>query len=126
MNPRASTGARYTYERYKLPVYITENGMSGIDWVSMDGKVHDPQRIDFTRRDLLELRNAIKAGADIRGYFHWSILDNFEWSQGYKERFGLVHVDYTTQKRTPKDSAHWYAKVIASNRAHLDQDPFGG
>lgn len=117
-------GPRFTYERYKLPVYITENGMSGIDWVSMDGKVHDPQRIDFTRRYLLELRNAIRAGADIRGYFHWSILDNFEWSQGYKERFGLVHVDYTTQKRTPKDSAYWYSKVIASNGAHLDQDPF--
>ncbi|MBL8887230.1 MAG: beta-glucosidase [Phycisphaerales bacterium] len=117
-------GPRYTYERYKLPVYITENGMSGIDWVSMDGKVHDPQRIDFTRRYLLELRNAIKAGSDIRGYFHWSILDNFEWSQGYKERFGLVHVDYTTQKRTPKDSAYWYAKVIAGNGAHLDQEPF--
>ena len=117
-------GPRFTYERYKLPVYITENGMSGIDWVSMDGKVHDPQRIDFTRRYLLELRNAIRAGSDIRGYFHWSILDNFEWSQGYKERFGLVHVDYTTQKRTPKDSAHWYSKVIASNGAHLDQEPF--
>ncbi|MBX3381636.1 MAG: beta-glucosidase [Phycisphaeraceae bacterium] len=119
-------GPRFTSERYKLPVYITENGMSGIDWVSLDGKVHDPQRIDFTRRYLLELRNAIRAGADIRGYFHWSILDNFEWSQGYKERFGLVHVDYTTQKRTPKDSAYWYAKVIASNGGHLDQDPFGG
>lgn len=117
-------GPRYTYERYKLPVFITENGMSGIDWVSMDGKVHDPQRIDFTRRYLLELRNAIRAGADIRGYFHWSILDNFEWSQGYKERFGLVHVDYTTQKRTPKDSAAWYGKVIASNGSALDTDPF--
>lgn len=116
-------GPRYTYERYKLPVYITENGMSGIDWVSMDGKVHDPQRIDFTRRYLLELRNAIRAGSDIRGYFHWSILDNFEWSQGYKERFGLIHVDYATQKRTPKDSAYWYQKVIASNGAHLDANP---
>ncbi|MBS0191680.1 MAG: GH1 family beta-glucosidase [Phycisphaerales bacterium] len=117
-------GPRYTAERYKLPVYITENGMSGIDWVSMDGKVHDPQRIDFTRRYLLELREAIRAGSDIRGYFHWSILDNFEWSQGYKERFGLVHVDYATQKRTPKDSAAWYQKVIASNGKHLDTDPF--
>ncbi len=117
-------GPRYTYERYKLPVYITENGMSGIDWVALDGKVHDPQRIDFTRRYLLELRNAVKAGADIRGYFHWSILDNFEWSQGYKERFGLVHVDYDTQKRTPKDSALWYRTVIDSNGAALDKDPF--
>lgn len=116
-------GPRYTYERYKLPVYITENGMSGIDWIGMDGKVHDPQRIDFTRRYLLELRNAIRAGSDIRGYFHWSILDNFEWSQGYKERFGLIHVDYATQKRTPKDSAYWYQKVIASNGAHLDVNP---
>lgn len=114
-------GPKFLYENYKVPVYITENGLSNTDWVSMDGQVHDPQRIDYTRRYLLHLRRAIQDGADIRGYFHWSILDNFEWAEGYKERFGLIHVDYQTQKRTLKDSARWYAGVIASNGATLEQ-----
>jgi beta-glucosidase len=113
-------GPRFIAERYKLPVLVTENGMSNLDWVHSDGAVHDPQRIDFTRRYLIELRKAIEDGADIRGYFHWSIMDNFEWAEGYKDRFGLIHVDYTTQKRTLKDSAHWYAEVIASNGGVLD------
>ena len=112
-------GPRFVHERYKLPVLITENGMSNLDWVHSDGAVHDPQRIDFTRRYLLELGKAADDGADVRGYFHWSIMDNFEWAEGYKDRFGLIHVDYTTQKRTLKDSAHWYAEVIASNGAIL-------
>jgi len=112
-------GPRFLYERYKLPIVVTENGMSGIDSVSLDGKVHDPQRIDYTQRYLLALRRAIADGVDIRGYFHWSIMDNFEWQQGYKERFGLIHVDFETQKRTLKDSARWYAGVIASNGADL-------
>ena len=77
--------------------------------------MHDANRIDFTARYLTELHKAITDGADIRGYFHWSILDNFEWAEGYTKRFGLVHVDYDTQVRTIKDSARWYAEVIASN-----------
>jgi beta-glucosidase len=117
-------GPRFMHERYGLPMYITENGLSSMDWVSMDGKVHDPQRIDFTRRYLLELRRASADGVDIRGYFHWSFMDNFEWAAGYRERFGLVHVDYATQQRTPKDSFAWYRKVIESNGASLDADPF--
>ena len=108
-------GPRFIAERYKLPVLITENGMSNLDWVHADGAVHDPQRIDYTRRYLLELHKAVADGADIRGYFHWSIMDNFEWAEGYKDRFGLIHVDFATLKRTLKDSAHWYAEVIASN-----------
>jgi beta-glucosidase len=112
-------GPRFLYERYRLPIVVTENGMSGTDWVSLDGAVHDPQRIDYTRRYLLALRRAIADGVDVRGYFHWSIMDNFEWQQGYKERFGLIHVDFQTQSRTPKDSAHWYAKVIQSNGGTL-------
>lgn len=108
-------GPRFIYERYGLPIYITENGFSGLDWVAADGAVHDPQRIDFTLRYLRELARAIEDGIDIRGYFHWSFMDNFEWAEGYRQRFGLVHVDYTTQKRTPKDSAKWYASVIRSN-----------
>lgn len=106
---------RFLHERYKLPIVITENGMSGADWVSLDGKAHDPQRIDFLHKYLLALGRAIKDGVDVRGYFLWSIMDNFEWGEGYKERFGIIHVDYTTQKRTLKDSAYWYQKVIATN-----------
>jgi beta-glucosidase len=113
-------GPRFLYERYRLPIVVTENGLSNTDWVSADGQVHDPQRIDYTRRYLLALRRAIVDGVDIRGYFHWSIMDNFEWQQGYKERFGLIHVDFETQKRMLKDSARWYARIIDSNGAALD------
>lgn len=112
-------GPRFFYERYKLPVYITENGLSSMDWVALDGQVHDPNRIDFLARYLRELRRATQDGVDVRGYFQWSILDNFEWAEGYKERFGLVYVDYPTQRRIPKDSAYWYQDVIASNGANL-------
>lgn len=118
-------GPRFMHERYNVPIYITENGLSSMDWPSMDGKVHDPQRIDFTRRYLLALRRACDDGVDIAGYFHWSLLDNFEWAAGYRERFGLVYVDYATQQRTPKDSSAWYRRVIESKGAHLDSDPFG-
>lgn len=116
-------GPRFFYERYHLPVFIFENGISNLDWVAMDGKVHDPQRIDFTRRYLLSLRQAVQDGIPVAGYFHWSFMDNFEWGEGYKERFGLVYVDYATQQRLPKDSAHWYSQVIASNGKSLDLNP---
>jgi beta-glucosidase len=112
-------GPRFLHERYRLPVIVTENGISLSDWVHLDGAVHDPQRIDFLTRYLRQLRNAIADGADIRGYFHWSILDNFEWAEGYKQRFGLVHVDYETQRRTPKDSALWFRDVIRANGGNL-------
>ncbi len=114
-------GTRFFWERYGLPVIITENGMSNIDWIALDGKVHDPQRIDFTHRYLLELKKAWQDGAEIAGYYHWSVMDNFEWTEGYKERFGLIHVDYQSQKRTLKDSARWYSEVIASNGASLEK-----
>ena len=112
-------GPRFLHERYQLPVIITENGMSNTDWVHVDGTVPDPQRIDFLRRYLGELARGISDGADVRGYFHWSFLDNFEWAEGYKERFGLVHVDYTTLKRTPKQSFAFYREVIRSRGAAL-------
>ncbi|HHU93088.1 MAG TPA: beta-glucosidase [Halanaerobiaceae bacterium] len=105
-------GPRFYYERYKKPVIITENGMSNVDWVAVDGKVHDPQRIDFTNRYLRELQKAGEDGVDIQGYFHWSLMDNFEWAQGYLERFGLIYVDFETGERIIKDSAYWYKKVI--------------
>lgn len=112
-------GPFFAHERYQLPVYITENGLASMDWVARDGGVHDANRIDFTARYLVELHKAIADGADIRGYFHWSILDNFEWAEGYTKRFGLVHVDYQTQVRTVKDSARWYAEVIRTNGGSL-------
>ncbi len=114
-------GPRFVWERYRRPVAITENGLANSDWVALDGKVHDPQRIDFTRRYLLNFRQAAEDGVQVAGYFHWSIMDNFEWAEGYKHRFGLIHVDYQTQKRTLKDSAYWYRDVIASNGATLTQ-----
>ena len=106
---------KFEYERYRLPIYITENGMSGTDWVCLDGKVHDSYRIDFMHRYLNCLQQAINDGIDVRGYLTWSLLDNLEWNNGYTERFGLVHVDYETQVRTLKDSAYWYQGVIKRN-----------
>ncbi len=108
-------GPKFLYERYKTPIYITENGASCADVVSLDGKVHDPARIDFLARYLSELKKAATDGVDIRGYFQWSLLDNFEWNEGYKERFGLVYVDYETQQRILKDSAYWYAECAKTN-----------
>ncbi|MGC3988556.1 MAG: GH1 family beta-glucosidase [Chthoniobacteraceae bacterium] len=108
-------GPKLLQERYRLPIVVTENGLGSMDWVTVDGAVPDAFRIDFLTRYLHELGRAIGDGVDVRGYFHWSIMDNFEWNEGYKQRFGLVHVDYQTQKRTPKQSAHWYREVTASN-----------
>ena len=116
-------GPRYLAQQYGLPVVITENGMSNCDWVGLDGHVHDGARIDFLHRYLLALHRAITDGVDIRGYFQWSLMDNFEWAEGYKHRFGLIHVDYATQRRTLKDSAYWYHDVIASNGSSLFPQP---
>jgi beta-glucosidase len=110
---------RFLHEKYKLPIIITENGMSSHDWVGVDGRVRDGARIDFTTRYLRSLGKAIASGVPVKGYFHWSIMDNFEWAEGFRDRFGLIHVDYMTQKRTLKDSAHWYRGVIESNGASL-------
>ena len=110
---------KFFYERYKKPIYITENGMAGTDWVSLDGKVHDAPRIDFTHRYLKELQRAATDGVDVAGYFAWSLMDNFEWAKGYSERFGLIYVDYNTQKRTIKDSGYWYKEVIEANGENL-------
>jgi beta-glucosidase len=112
-------GPKFFFERYRHPVIITENGLSLNDWVSSDGHVHDPQRIDFLRSHLREMTRAIRDGTEVSGYFHWSLMDNFEWAHGYKERFGLIYVDYETQKRTLKDSAYWYRDLIRSNGASL-------
>ena len=112
-------GTRFMHERYKLPVYVTENGLASMDWVHHDGKVHDHGRIDYLCRHLHALRRAVADGVEIGGYFQWSILDNFEWAEGYAKRFGLVHVDYQTGVRTPKASYDWYAEAIRSHGASI-------
>lgn len=111
--------SRFFYERYQRPLLITENGLSCHDWVSIDGKVHDPNRIDFLTRYLSFVRRACDEGIPVEGYFQWSVMDNFEWAEGYKDRFGLIYVDYATGQRIPKDSYHWYQKTIATNGADL-------
>jgi beta-glucosidase len=108
-------GTRFYSHRYQLPIVITENGLPNLDWVQVDGKVHDPQRIDFHTRYLQALEKAIAEGAIVQGYFVWSFSDNFEWAYGYKQRFGLVYVDYENQTRILKDSALWYKSVIDSH-----------
>lgn len=119
-------GPKFLYERYHLPIIITENGLSCHDWVSADQKVHDPTRIDFMYRYLWELNRASREGVEVAGYCAWSFMDNFEWAKGYTERFGMVYVDYQTQKRIPKDSAYWYRDLIRSGGALLDgQKPEG-
>ncbi|TWI64473.1 beta-glucosidase [Pseudoduganella lurida] len=103
-------------EEYDLPpIYITENGMASADR-PVGGEVADTQRIDYVKWHLAALREAMCSGVDVRGYFLWSLLDNFEWNSGYAKRFGIVHVDYATQKRTPKASALWYRDFIDSQQ----------
>lgn len=112
--------ARFQTERYPgLPFVFTENGFCNTDFVHLDGAVHDSQRIDYLKRYLGGLKRAAADGVPVAGYFYWSLLDNLEWAEGYKDRFGLVHVDYQTQKRTPKDSYHWYRETIANHGAAL-------
>jgi beta-glucosidase len=97
-----------------LPLVVTENGAAYDDVVAADGSVDDPERVDYLDQHLRAVHAAMEGGADVRGYFAWSFLDNFEWAEGYAKRFGLVHVDYDTQVRTPKTSAHFYAEVCRS------------
>ena len=116
---------RLTREYAPPPIYITENGMANAD-VFSDGHVADAPRIDYLRSHLLALGRAIELGADVRGYFYWSLMDNFEWNSGYAKRFGLVHVDYDSQQRTLKDSAHWYRQFIQSQVLGQSQAPGRG
>jgi beta-glucosidase len=103
-----------------LPLYVTENGAAFYDPpTAWEGRVDDPLRVAYVREHILAVQTAIERGVDVRGYMLWSLLDNLEWSQGFSKRFGIVHVDFATQKRTLKASAHFYAKVIATNGASL-------
>ena len=100
-----------------LPLYVTENGAAYVDEVSSDGAVHDPERTAYIAAHLDSCASAIADGVPLRGYFVWSLLDNFEWAHGYSKRFGVVHVDYATQQRRVKDSGRWYADFIRTHRA---------
>jgi len=102
-------GLRFLQERYGLAGYITENGLSCNDKIYLDGKVHDADRIDFLERYLRAMERAMDHGADVRGYFHWSLTDNLEWHSGYCDRFGLIYIDFPSQRRIAKDSYYWYA-----------------
>ncbi|OKJ00587.1 beta-glucosidase [Streptomyces sp. CB01249] len=101
-----------TREHPGIPLMVTENGAAFDDYVSPEGRVQDPERIAYLHGHLDAVRRAVADGADVRGYFLWSLMDNFEWAYGYSKRFGAVYVDYASQRRIPKASAHWYADVI--------------
>ncbi len=102
-----------------IPLYITENGAAFYDPPTADGEVQDPLRVDYFRTHLRAAREAMDRGVDLRGYFAWSLFDNLEWSLGFSKRFGIVHVDFETQKRTPKASARFYSEVIRTNGASI-------
>lgn len=115
-------------QRYgDIPMYVTENGAAFFDPpvaepdASGERRVRDPLRMDYLQKHISAIHDAIQAGCDIRGYMVWSLLDNLEWSLGYSKRFGVVHVNYATQDRTPKDSAKWYSKVIATHGRSLSE-----
>jgi beta-glucosidase len=111
-------------QRYgDTPLYVTENGAAFFDPAkAINGRVEDPLRVHYLREHIGAVGEAIKRGVDVRGYMVWSLFDNLEWSLGYSKRFGIVHVDFENQQRTPKDSAHFYSKVIASNGAALKSE----
>jgi len=106
---------KFFYERYHLPIMVTENGYSGNDEIALDGGVHDPQRSDYLLRYLKELKKAADEGIPLLGYLYWSFIDNFEWAEGYDPRFGLVFCDFSNGKRVLKDSALAYKKIISAN-----------
>jgi beta-glucosidase len=110
---------KFLAERYHKPILITENGVSLADSPGADGKIHDPQRVSFLNSYLAAFKRAYKEGVPVAGYLHWSLLDNWEFTQGYLERFGLIYVDRNTQQRIVKDSAFRYKQIIQTNGADL-------
>lgn len=120
---------KYVWEGYLQPLppeqraelLITENGVPVPDGVDFDGRVRDERRIRYLRDHLAQVHRAIEAGIPVRGYFHWSLLDNFEWALGYSQRFGLIYVDFKTQKRIIKDSGRWFARVIKENGVEVPE-----
>ena len=117
INPEAfSETLRIVHDSYKLPIYVLENGLGNFDKPDAAGAVVDPDRVAFLRRYIGAMNASAKGGVDVRGYFVWSLLDNFEWMSGYSERFGLTYVDYASLRRIPKSSFHWYADLIRMAR----------
>ena len=110
---------RFFHERYDLPIMVTENGFCDNDVVSADGCIRDEKRIDYIKDYLGKVKRAVEEGIPVLGYQYWSLMDNFEWAEGYGPRFGIIHVDFETQKRTPKDSAYDYKAIIETNGACL-------
>lgn len=111
--------ARVAAEFTTLPLYVTENGASFHDYVDPNGEVNDHERVDYLKGYLSAAADAIELGVDLRGYYAWSFLDNFEWAEGYSKRFGLVYVDYRTQERIPKLSARWYQQFISDHQSSI-------
>jgi beta-glucosidase len=110
---------RLANEYPRLPLYVTENGAAFHDYVDPEGGVDDEERIAFLDGHFRAAHAALSSGVDLRGYFVWSLLDNFEWAQGYSKRFGLIYVEYGTQRRVPKSSAAWFAGIIRANALAL-------
>jgi beta-glucosidase len=106
---------RVSREFTALPIYVTENGASYDDYVDPNGEIIDSRRIEYFGGYLTAAGRAIREGVNLTGYYAWSLLDNFEWAEGYSKRFGLVYVDYRTQERIPKRSAYWYRDLIAEH-----------
>ena len=104
------------WKDYRRPIYITENGCSYGDGPNEEGVVNDDRRISYLQRHIAQVGRAIREGADVRGYYQWSLMDNFEWGFGYGQRFGIVYTDYATQRRIIKKSGYWYRDLIAANR----------
>jgi beta-glucosidase len=109
--------ARVQREYAPAPIYITENGAAYADGTGPDGPHADARRVEYLGAHVEAARQAIAEGAELRGYFVWSLMDNFEWAQGLSKRFGLFHVDFATQRRTPRRSAHWYRDLVARETA---------
>lgn len=118
---RLLTWLRDTYPALP-PIYITENGRACDDVVDAAGQVDDPDRVRYLDGHLRAVVDAVDAGVDVRGYYCWSLMDNFEWAEGYGKRFGLVHIDYATQERTPKSSFTWFRGLIADQRRRDEKD----
>jgi beta-glucosidase len=117
INPEAfSETLRIVHESYGLPIYVLENGYGSFDKPDPSGAVTDTGRIEFLRAYIAAMNAAVSNGVDVRGYFIWSLLDNFEWEQGYANRFGLTYVDYSSLRRIPKSSFQWYADLIKTAR----------
>jgi beta-glucosidase len=125
--PSLTRALAWVTERYgKIPLYVTENGAAFYDPPkAVDGRVDDPLRMHYLREHLHAVSDAIAAGADVRGYYVWSLMDNLEWSSGFTKRFGLVHVDFESLARTPKASAAWYAEAIRTNGASVNAPVVG-